>query len=214
MFARKQGSLAAPTASLHFTPRVMESLEKKGIEQHHITLHVGLGTFKNIYEEDIRDYEMHAERAEVPVSIFETIAERKSEMKTILAVGTTVTRTLESLPYLWSLVKDQVVCPEETRRFWDTKTLEREKNPLSSVLLSPDRTTLSFSSALFIYGTYHFQIVDEIITNFHLPKSTLFILVSSFLGLEETQKLYAHAKEHNYRFFSFGDAMYLKRSSK
>ncbi|MDD2917103.1 MAG: S-adenosylmethionine:tRNA ribosyltransferase-isomerase [Candidatus Gracilibacteria bacterium] len=185
---------------------------KKGIETHTVTLHVGLGTFKNISEEDIRDYVMHAERAEIPVSIFETIAMRKQEQKNILAVGTTVTRTLESLPYLWNLIRDDIDCSTEVREFWNQKTLVREVNPLSSVSFSPDRKTLFFRSALFIYGEYPFQVVDEIITNFHLPKSTLFILVSSFLGRENAQEAYRYAIEHMYRFFSFGDAMYLKKS--
>lgn len=153
---------------------------------------------------------MHAERAEVPVSIFETIANRKHEGKTILAVGTTVTRTLESLPSLWRLVRDRIECHSEVREFWDSKSLERETNPLSSVSFSPDGKTVFFSSALFIYGDYRFQVADEIITNFHLPKSTLFILISSFLGLRNAQTLYSHAVRNMYRFFSFGDAMYLR----
>lgn len=181
ILAEKRGSLAAPTASLHFTPRLLDGLRSKGIGRDIITLHVGLGTFKNIYEEDIRDYVMHSERAEVPVSVFETIAHQKSEGKTILAVGTTVTRTLESLPYLWRFIRDGMECSQEVRDFWDSKSLEREKDPLSAISFSPDKKTIFFSSALFIYGKYRFQVVDEIITNFHLPKSTLFILISSFL---------------------------------
>lgn len=157
---------------------------------------------------------MHAERAEVPISIFETIASRKNEGKTILAVGTTVTRTLESLPYLWQLIRDRIECSSEVRNFWDATSLEREINPLSSVSFSSDEKTLFFSSALFIYSAYRFQVVDEIITNFHLPKSTLFILVSSLLGLQNAQALYSHAIRSGYRFFSFGDAMYLKNTKK
>lgn len=211
IFAEKRGSLAAPTASLHFTKQVLSGLRTKNIEQYTITLHVGLGTFKNIYDEDIRDYVMHAERAEVPVSIFETIAERKLTGKTILAVGTTVTRTLESLPYLWTMIRDTVHCPQEVRDFWDRLNLVREDSPITSVSFSQEWNRILFSSHLFIYGEYPFQVVDEMITNFHLPRSTLFILVSTFLGIWEAKKLYDHAIEQCYRFFSFGDAMYLKR---
>lgn len=138
IFAEKRGSLAAPTASLHFTQQVLSGLRTKNIEQYTITLHVGLGTFKNIYDEDIRDYVMHAERAEVPVSIFETIAERKLTGKTILAVGTTVTRTLESLPYLWTMIRDTVHCPQEVRDFWDRLNLVREDSPITSVSFSQE----------------------------------------------------------------------------
>lgn len=212
IFAEKRGSLAAPTASLHFTQQVLSGLREQNIEQHTITLHVGLGTFKNIYDEDIRDYVMHAERAEVPVSIFETIATRKLTSKTILAVGTTVTRTLESLPYLWPMVRDAVHCPQHVRDFWDRLSIVREDNPITSVSFSPNQDHIFFSSHLFIYGEYPFQVVDEIITNFHLPRSTLFILISTFLGIREAKRLYAHAIEQCYRFFSFGDAMYLKKS--
>ncbi len=146
---------------------------------------------------------MHSERAEVPASIFETIANNKASQKYILAVGTTVTRTLESLPYLWNLVRDEIECSIETRQFWDSRKQIREVKPLTAVLFSQNRKSINFSSALFIYGEYEFQVVEEVITNFHLPKSTLFILVSSFLGLSEAKKLYIHAVNKSYRFFSF-----------
>ncbi len=154
---------------------------------------------------------MHSERAEVPTSIFETIANEKISGKYILAIGTTVTRTLESLPYLWNLVRNKTEWSDAIRQFWDSRKQIREINPLTSGSFSQDGKTINFSSALFIYTEYEFQVVDEIITNFHLPKSTLFILVSSFLGPSETKKLYEYAINNPYRFFSFGEAMYLKK---
>lgn len=187
-------------------------MDARGIIRHTVTLHVGLGTFKNIYTPDIRDYEMHAERIEIPISLFTTIARLKSEGKIILAVGTTVTRTLESLPYLWRLVRDEIPRDVVTDEFWDIASSEKDASGIiSDTTLDREHATIRFSSRIFIHSDFSWRIVGEMITNLHLPSSTLFMLVASRLGLEEAKRIYEYAKEEEYRFFSFGDAMWLRR---
>jgi S-adenosylmethionine:tRNA ribosyltransferase-isomerase len=163
VFAKNYGAIAAPTASLHFTPETFEALEQK-FDLHYLTLHVGAGTFKPVDCDDILAHPMHSEYFEIPLKSKEAILSDKK----ILAVGTTVTRTIEY--------------------FWKTK----EKNGEANIFLNP---------------LNHPQRVDYLLTNFHLPKSTLIMLVASFVGLEETLKIYKEAIKENYRFFSYGDGM-------
>jgi S-adenosylmethionine:tRNA ribosyltransferase-isomerase len=178
IFAKNSGSVASPTASLHFTDELLQAITEKGFLQETLTLHVGLGTFKNIYEQDIRDFEMHSESAEVSKDIFEKIASYKKDGKIVLAIGTTVTRTLETLPVLWTLISGKFSWTDECKSFWDT-IQKSDKNIIPS--FSIDGETIRFQSKIFIYPGFDFVVIDELITNFHLPKSTLLMLVSAFL---------------------------------
>ncbi len=169
VFARKPGSVAAPTAGLHFTPRVLQALQEKGVEVLYLVLHVGLGTFRPIRTEDVRQHEMDAEFYEVPDPVAEALKRAKAEGRRIVGCGTTVTRALET----WRL-------DQGPRRGW---------------------------TRLFIYPPFRFQVLDALITNFHVPRSTPLLLVSAFMGRELLLRAYEEAKRRGYRFFSYGDAM-------
>ena len=161
--------MAAPTASLHFTERLLRKLKKKNIETCYVTLHVGLGTFAALTEDAMITKKLHREFYDVSQKSWDKILKAKSEKRKIITVGTTATRTLESIAATG---------------------------------------ILSGTTNLFIQPGYKFNIVDGLITNFHLPKSSLLLLVSAFIGSRiKTLKLYHHALENNYRFFSFGDGM-------
>ncbi|MCX7761069.1 MAG: tRNA preQ1(34) S-adenosylmethionine ribosyltransferase-isomerase QueA [Hydrogenothermaceae bacterium] len=168
VFAKEEGSVASPTAGLHFTENLIERLKEKGVNIAFITLHVGLGTFKPIQTEDITEHKMHEEFYTIPDEVIEVIQKTKQSGKSVIAVGTTVVRTLESF----------------------AKTGIKE----------------GFTD-IFIYPPYKFKIVDKLITNFHLPKSTLILLVSAFASREFILKAYSEAVKERYRFFSYGDAM-------
>ena len=168
VFAKKEGAVASPTAGLHFTESLLEKLEKKGVKKAFCTLHVGLGTFRPIQTEDITKHKMHEEFYQIPEKTIKMIQETKKRGKKVVAVGTTVVRTLE------------------------TYALTEKKEGFSGI---------------FIYPPYNFKIVDALITNFHLPKSTLILLVSAFAGREFILRAYSEAVKKRYRFFSYGDAM-------
>lgn len=172
VFAHEDGSVAAPTASLHFTEQLLEKIREKEILFSWITLHVGLGTFRPVKEADIRQHVIHEEYCEVSAETAEAINRAKKENRRVIAVGTTVVRTLESMNCL-------------------------------NASLQPGKVNTS----LFIYPGYEFKVIDSMITNFHLPKSTLLMLVSAFAGKDLMFKAYAEAIAERYRFFSFGDAM-------
>ncbi|MCR5041484.1 MAG: tRNA preQ1(34) S-adenosylmethionine ribosyltransferase-isomerase QueA [Clostridia bacterium] len=171
VYAKNNGSAAAPTAGLHFTPELLKKLKDKGVEIVYITLHVGIGTFRPVKEDNIEDHKMHFENYTVSSEAAEKINAAKREGRRVIAVGTTCTRTLEA---------------------------SSEENGL--VRPGSDRTNI------FIYPGYRFRCVDALITNFHLPESTLIMLVSAFCGREKTLEAYKTAVERRYRFFSFGDA--------
>ncbi len=175
VYAEFAGSAAAPTAGLHFTEELLDEIAKKGVSIVHVTLHVGLGTFRPVEEEDIRDHKMHVEHFVMNKESAEVLNETKERGGRIVAVGTTSVRTLESV---YSKYGKFVECEEDT--------------------------------GIYIYPGYEFGCVDAIITNFHLPKSTLLMLVSAFAGREFILKVYEHAVDEKYRFFSFGDAMIIK----
>ena len=175
VYARHEGAVAAPTAGLHFTPRVLEALDKKGIEKVFLTLHVGAGTFLPVKVEDTKDHKMHAEYGIISPEACATVNKAKAEGRRIIAVGTTSLRLLESAA--------------------DDKGI-----------LHP----FTGETDIFITPGYKFKIIDYIITNFHLPKSTLFMLICAIAGTERMQKAYRHAMEKKYRFYSYGDSSILK----
>ncbi|MCL6625987.1 MAG: tRNA preQ1(34) S-adenosylmethionine ribosyltransferase-isomerase QueA [Alicyclobacillus shizuokensis] len=178
VYAREPGSVAAPTAGLHFTQRLLDELAKQGVEIHHVTLHVGLGTFRPVKVERVEEHTMHSELYEVPASVAEAVNRARAEGRRVIAVGTTALRTLESAG----------ACGTVTAGSGETE--------------------------IFIYPGYHFQIVDGLITNFHLPKSTLLMLVAAMMGTDFTKRVYAEAVAERYRFFSFGDAMFITAHAK
>jgi S-adenosylmethionine:tRNA ribosyltransferase-isomerase len=171
IYAEKEGSVAAPTAGLHFTRTLLETLHTKGIEIAFLTLHVGLGTFRPVSSSDIREHAMHREYYSVPPSTAEALKQVRHKGKRVIAVGTTVVRCLESA----------------------------------------SETTLSCGgdgdTDIFIYPGFRFRVINGMVTNFHLPRSTLLMLVAAFAGYEKTLNAYALAVAEKYRFFSFGDAM-------
>jgi S-adenosylmethionine:tRNA ribosyltransferase-isomerase len=171
VYARADGSVAAPTAGLHFTPAVLDRLRARGIETATVTLHVGLGTFEPMKLDDPAQHRMHAEWGEVPAATVEAIRKCKTRGGRVIAVGTTATRALESA------ARDGELGP------WTGDT------------------------DMFIYPRYRFRVVDGLITNFHLPRTTLLLLVAAFAGPELVRAAYADAIRREYRFYSYGDAM-------
>ncbi len=174
VYSRELGSAAAPTAGLHFTEELLETIRAKGIRTGFVTLHVGLGTFRPVKEEEIEDHDMHSEFCMVPEETAQLINETKAKGGRVIAVGTTSCRTLESF--------------------------------------AADDGSMKASSGwtnIFIYPGYRFKCIDALITNFHLPESTLIMLVSALAGREHVLNAYRTAVEERYRFFSFGDAMFI-----
>ena len=188
VYAREPGSAAAPTAGLHFTPRLLEELHVKGVRIAYVTLHVGLDTFAPVNEDDPQDHKIHTEWCELPQETADSINQTRQAGRRVVAVGTTSVRTLETAARSSSLDNSM---SDETRI----------SNP--EYRISP----YSGSTDLFILPGYQFRIVDVMITNFHLPKSTLLMLVSAFAGREKIIEMYQTAIEEGYRFYSFGDAM-------
>jgi S-adenosylmethionine:tRNA ribosyltransferase-isomerase len=171
VYADRLGAVAAPTAGLHFTPELLERLEQKGIEKAFVTLHVGVGTFRPVEAEDITQHQMHGEWIEVSPETVEKIQETKARGGRVIAVGTTVVRSLEGASQSGQL---EPYCGKTN---------------------------------LFIYPGYQWRVVDGMITNFHLPKSSLLMLVSALIGRERVLSVYQDAIDNQYRFYSFGDAM-------
>lgn len=175
VYAKVEGSSAAPTAGLHFTKELLAKIKDMGVEIIEVLLHVGLGTFRPVKEENILEHQMHSEYIEMSKENADLLNRAKSEGRRIIAVGTTSVRVLES-------------CVDE-----EGKIIPQKKE-----------------TQIFIYPSYKFKVVDALITNFHLPESTLIMLVSAFAGYENTMQIYHHAVENRYRFFSFGDAMFIE----
>jgi S-adenosylmethionine:tRNA ribosyltransferase-isomerase len=177
VYADREGSAAAPTAGLHFTPELLEKLASIGVKHCFVTLHVGVGTFRPVEVDDITQHQMHGEWIEVTSKIVEAIAATKAQGGRVIAVGTTSVRSLEGAANAYG-------------EPWDGQ-------------LKP----FCGKTEMFIYPGYQWRVVDGMITNFHLPKSSLMMLVSSLIGRERLLALYGEAIQENYRFFSFGDAM-------
>lgn len=212
VFARKDGSVAAPTAGLHFTPEVLSALAQKNIKTNSVTLHVGAGTFKPVSSETIGDHHMHCEQVIVPVSLLKGILDFKSGHITL--VGTTTVRTLESV--YWQGVKWLHAKPESPVMHveqWDPYLNLSEKSvsteeALQCVIDTLERfglTELHGETSLMIAPGYSYHIPDAIITNFHQPKSTLLLLVAAFVG-EQWKDAYEYALSANFRFLSYGDS--------
>ena len=175
VYAKIEGSSAAPTAGLHFTKELLAKIKDMGVEIIEVLLHVGLGTFRPVKEENILNHQMHSEYIEMSKENADILNKAKRDGRRIIAVGTTSVRVLES-------------CVDE-----EGKIIAQKKD-----------------TSIFIYPSYNFKVVDALITNFHLPESTLIMLVSAFAGYDNTMKIYHHAVENHYRFFSFGDAMFIE----
>ncbi len=174
VYAKDEGSVAAPTAGLHFTQEILKKLKNKGVEIAYVTLNVGLGTFRPVKCENILEHKMHSETFEISQETADIINKAKAAGKKIIAVGTTTVRTLETAYQKYGEIK---ACHDESR--------------------------------LFIYPPYEFKVIDNLITNFHLPKSTLLMLVSALAGKDLIFKAYEDAIKNKYRFFSYGDCMYI-----
>ena len=191
VYSRHEGSAAAPTAGLHFTPELLTQLRQKGVKFAYCTLHIGLDTFQPVKVENINDHKIHSERAELSAVDANVINEAKLAGGRIIAVGTTSARTLETAGIL-SSGGDPA-------------------DPNASDGMCPWRPVIAFErdTNLFIRPGYRWRALDALITNFHLPKSTLLMMISALAGRENVLNAYEQAKEHDYRFFSFGDAMFI-----
>lgn len=179
VYARKPGAVAAPTAGLHFTKGSLVALEEAGHRTAYVTLHVGPGTFRPVQAETLHQHEMHEEAFEVPESTIAAIARARAEGRPVVAVGTTVVRTLES-------------------------SVDAEGHPVAGI----------GTTRLFIRPPHRFHVVDHLVTNFHLPRSTLLALVMAFAGVELTRRAYRLAADRRYRFYSYGDAMLIRRGGR
>lgn len=191
VYSREEGSAAAPTAGLHFTDELLQRLHNKGVQFARCTLHIGLDTFQPVRVEDIREHHIHSEYAELTPENATIINRAKQAGGRIIAVGTTTARTLESAAIL--------------------NAGGDPAQPSSVPLPPPDTPVTGFAqdTRLYIYPGYQWRAVDALITNFHLPKSTLLMMISSFAGREFILQAYETAKQEQYRFFSFGDAMFI-----
>lgn len=180
VYAKNEGSVAAPTAGLHFTKELLKKIEDKGVNVVYVTLHVSLGTFRPVHEENIEDHAMHTERYFIPKSVAAKVNEAKLNGKKVICVGTTSVRSIESAAYF-----------DEEKKCYLLKECDGE-------------------TSIYIYPGYEYKLVDSLITNFHLPGSTLIMLVAAFSSLPIVMNAYKVAITEKYRFYSFGDACFFK----
>ena len=233
VYSKIKGSVAAPTAGLHFTERVLAEVDRRGIERCELTLHVGAGTFKPVKSELIEGHEMHSEWISVPRSAIEALLRHGGECT---AVGTTSVRTLESLYYIGlRIIQNPDVSPNDLHiRQWEPYESEEQQSTVNSQRLSPPRgemerglnpsqslqaildwmnrqniSALTTTTQIIIAPGYNYHIVRRIITNFHQPQSTLLLLVAAFVGEEHWRDIYDYALDHDFRFLSYGDSSIL-----
>lgn len=180
VYCKEEGSVAAPTAGLHFTEELLQKAAEKGVELAYVTLHVGIGTFRPVKVQNIEEHSMHFEEYSISEEAAETINRAKREGRRVISVGTTSSRTVESAAF-W----------DEELECWQVRAGEN-------------------STGIFIYPGYEFKIIDSLITNFHLPKSTLIMLISALYDREKILEVYEQAVKERYRFFSYGDAMFIE----
>lgn len=189
VYGKHQGAVAAPTAGLHFDEEILDVLQAKGVGIAYVTLHVGAGTFQNMRVDDIQQHKMHSEWMSISDEVCQKIMATKAAGKRVIAVGTTSVRSLET-------------AAQRSEFSWMDG--EKQGNTLKAY---------EGETAIFIYPGYHFRLIDALVTNFHLPESTLIMLVSAFAGYQRTFAAYKEAVEKEYRFFSYGDAMFIRRNS-
>jgi S-adenosylmethionine:tRNA ribosyltransferase-isomerase len=211
VYSKIDGSVAAPTAGLHFTPEVFASLENRGMKLAELTLHVGAGTFRPVKSKLIEDHVMHSEFISVKK---ETIEQLLNHQGKIIAVGTTSVRTLESLYYLGVILKDKTISHLRVSQWMPYQdsiglSVKESLNNILDHLHLNNLTTLVADTQIIIAPGYKFRIVDGIITNFHQPQSTLLLLVSALVGDSKWKEIYQHALDNNYRFLSYGDSSLL-----
>jgi S-adenosylmethionine:tRNA ribosyltransferase-isomerase len=240
VFARDPGSVAAPTAGLHFTGEILERMRERGIESASVTLHVGLGTFAPIRTEVVEEHKIHTEWYQIPDETAEKIARAKRDMRRVVAIGTTTVRTLEyaaggrpptagaasvaAYPSVGARQLGNATLPaagagteEQSQQPHVSQKMANMGHPVagapylhSSGRCGMPNLQLTGEADIFIYPGYQFRVVDAMLTNFHLPKSTLLMLVSAFAGRERILAAYEHAVREHYRFFSYGDCMFLE----
>lgn len=223
VYSKIKGSVAAPTAGLHFTPAVLTAIEQRGIERAELTLHVGAGTFKPVKSERIEGHEMHSEWISVPRNVIEALLRHDARCT---AVGTTSVRTLESLYYIGKHILANPTATEEELRVKQWEPYEHEEDGLASKEDIKQSSIASLSAILdwmnknharnlqtatqiIIAPGYHYHIVERMVTNFHQPQSTLLLLVSAFVGEERWKDIYHYALDHDFRFLSYGDSSLL-----
>ncbi|MBN8772617.1 MAG: tRNA preQ1(34) S-adenosylmethionine ribosyltransferase-isomerase QueA, partial [Thiobacillus sp.] len=193
VYANAPGAVAAPTAGLHFDVAMLDALRAQGVRTAQVTLHVGAGTFQPVRVDAIADHTMHSERYTIPDATVAAIAETRARGGRVVAVGTTSLRALEAAAQAGEL---------------------HAGSGETDIFITPGELHAgSGETDIFITPGYRFRVVDALITNFHLPKSTLLMLVSAFAGLDAIRAAYAHAVRERYRFFSYGDAMFLEKNS-
>ncbi len=212
VYSKIEGSVAAPTAGLHFTPKVIDSLKSKNIERCELTLHVGAGTFLAVKSESAKDHTMHIEHFEIDIDTLKKIATHAPK---VIAVGTTSVRTMESLSVLgYRTIKSGNI--DETRAVgqWEAYDIPKEvegRELLQSLIAAMERrglTKLSSSTGIMIVPTYNFKVVGQLITNFHQPQSTLLLLINAVVG-ERWREIYKYALDNEFRFLSYGDSSLL-----
>lgn len=237
IYAREPGAVAAPTAGLHFDQALFKQLDAAGIKRAFVTLHVGAGTFQPVRVNNLDEHIMHAERYTVPPETLEAIARARSMGGRVIAVGTTSVRSLESAAkdnpdladcYLTrallakntSFAQHAALPPNSSKSSTYASGQPAGRNPSAPQAPTEQKeqrvavTAQTGDTRLFITPGFDYQVVDAMITNFHLPQSTLLMLVAAFIGLDQMRQAYQHAIDQRYRFFSYGDAMFLERNPK
>lgn len=213
IYSKIEGSVAAPTAGLHFTPAVLEAIDRKGIERNEITLHVGAGTFRPVKSEEIEGHEMHSEYIYVPLTSINALLRHQGKCT---CVGTTSVRTIESLYYIGANIISNPTLSEEELKVRQWQPYEETPHisniqaleAIRDYLVSNHLSALHTSTQIIIAPGYKYHYVRCIVTNFHMPKSTLLLLVSAFIG-ESWKEVYQYALQHGFRFLSYGDSSIL-----
>ncbi len=212
VYSEKEGAVAAPTAGLHFTPEVLQKLKEKGIRQDYLTLHVSAGTFQPIKAEDIREHPMHSEQMVIEKQHIEALLSKQGP---IIAVGTTSMRTLESLYWYGVMLSKEPEAAFKVPKLMAYQqgtatplTLQESMEAVLDYMESHQLGQLIGETEIFIFPGYQFKVCKGLVTNFHLPKSTLILLIATLVG-DDWQRIYAHALQSDYRFLSYGDSSLL-----